>query len=218
MKWYPDPTNRFPQRPYYEGEELDRACETIIVDFLRARNGTVVYPIATNDLEALLDRETADLDVYSDLSADGPTVEGKTIFSPRGKPSVRILAELQEPHREHRLRTTLAHELGHVKFHNYLYGLYSGAPSPCCTNEAIIDAAPTDWLEWQAGYCSGAFLIPLRPLRSTIREAKRAAGIAGEPRAADPVGQELIRAVQTSYRVSSAAARVRLLQLGFLSE
>jgi hypothetical protein len=38
------------------------------------------------------------------------------------KPRVRIAAHLWEgSSRENRLRPTLAHEFGHVHFHNYLY-------------------------------------------------------------------------------------------------
>ncbi len=218
MKWYPDPTGRFPQRPFYENDELDRDCEAVITAFLLDRCGRVAYPIDTNDLVVLLEQVTADLDLYADLSADGPNVEGKTVFSPRGKPRVLISPDLQAPHRENRLRTTLAHELGHVTFHNYLYGLYAKAPSPCCSSDTIIEASPSDWLEWQAGYCSVAFLMPLRVLRRTVREAKKEAGVVGEPAVGSAAGQAVIQRVQDTYRVSADAARVRLLRARLLTD
>ncbi|MDP9469156.1 MAG: ImmA/IrrE family metallo-endopeptidase [Chloroflexota bacterium] len=218
MRWYSDPTGRFPQRPFYENDDLDQDCETIIAEFLLERYGRVAYPIDTNDLVVLLEQVTDDLDLYADLSTDGPTVEGKTLFSSRGKPRVLISTDLQAPHRENRLRTTLAHELGHVKFHNYLYGLYAGAPSPCCSSDTIIGASSSDWLEWQAGYCSVSFLMPLRALRRTVREVKKEAGVFGEPIVGSTAGQTIIQRVQNTYQVSAEAARVRLLRAGFLTE
>ena len=218
MKWYSDPTGRFPERPFYENDELDRDCETVICNFLMARYGQIRYPVDTNDLVVLLEQVTSDLDLYADLGADGPDIEGKTIFSPDGKPTVLISADLQAPHRENRLRTTLAHELGHVKFHNYLYGLYAGRPSPCCSRDTIIGAGLSDWLEWQAGYCSVALLMPLRALRRTVRNIKRESGITGEPTVASSPAQIIIQHVQSTYQVSGDAARVRLVRAGFLAE
>ncbi len=218
MKWLPDPTGRFPQRPYYEGNELDHECEGIVVAFLTKRHGRVDYPISTNDLCVLIEQSTTDFDEWADLSNDGADVQGKTIFSRRGKPSVYVSAALQEPHRENRRRTTLTHELGHARIHNYLVGL-EAAPAPaCCTQKNILGASAVDWLEWQAGYCSGAFLMPISPLRRAIRDAKRVVGFTGTPTPASPAGQELIHRIHQSFQVSADAARVRLLQLGLLAE
>lgn len=227
MKWYPDRTGRFPQRPYYEGEELDRECEGIVTAFLKQEYGAVAYPISTNDLTILIERETASLDLYADLSAEGEGVEGMTEFFRRGKPAIRVAAELSEPRRENRLRTTLTHELGHVKFHSFLWtfetpqlphGGGKEAPSPRCHRDTIVGARPTDWLEWQAGYASGALLIPLSAVKRTVREARKEAGVFGEVAVDSVGGQQIIGKVQQGYQVSADAARVRLLQFGFLTE
>lgn len=226
MKWLSDSTGRFPQRPYYEGEELDRECEGIVAAFLKREYGSVTYPISTNDLTILIEREAASLDLYADFAAEGEGIEGMTEFFPRGKPAVHIAAELSEAGREHRLRTTLTHELGHVKFHSFLWtfetlqaprGTGQASP-PRCHRETMIGARPVDWLEWQAGYASGALLIPLSAVRRTVRAARREAGVYGDVAAATPAGQLIIRAVQQGYQVSADAARVRLVQLGFLTE
>lgn len=227
MKWLPDPTGRFPQRPYYEGEELDRECEGLVAAFLKREHGTVVYPIATNDLAILIEREAASLNLYSDLSAEGEGVEGMTEFFRRGMPEVHVAGSLSEPGREHRLRTTLTHEFGHVKFHGFLWtfetqqlprGSEKVAPSPRCHRDTIIGARQADWLEWQAGYASGALLIPLSALRRTVREARKEAAVFGDVAVGSPAGQQIIRKVQQGYQVSADAARVRLLQRGFLTE
>jgi len=110
MKWVKDRTGRFVQRPHYEPAELDTEAEHLIRAFLVARNGAVEFPVATDDLIALLESQTDDLDMYADLGAEGDSVEGMTVFV-RHKPLVRIARQLTEdPHRSNRLRTTLAHE------------------------------------------------------------------------------------------------------------
>lgn len=228
MRWYPDPTGRFPQRPFYEGEELDRECEGIVAAFLKREHGTVTFPITTNDLTILVEREAASLDLYADLSAEGEGVEGMTEFFQRGKPAIHVAAELSEPRREHRLRTTLTHELGHVKFHGFLWTFETpqlprergtAAASPHCHRETIIGARQSDWLEWQAGYASGALLIPISALKRTVREARKEAGVFfGDVAVGSPAAREIIRKVQQGYQVSADAAQVRLLQRGFLIE
>jgi Zn-dependent peptidase ImmA (M78 family) len=125
-----------------------------------------------------------------------------------------------------RLRTTLTHELGHVHFHSFLFdGEQSGnlfddqavPKSNKCTRADISQATQTDWMEWQAGYTCGAFLMPATALASTIIEFLRLRrltvarfGLFSED------GQELIQAVCDAYEVSRDAARVRLQQRGTL--
>ncbi len=227
MKWVKDVTGRFPQRPHYSPRELDEECERIISDFLRRRRGTIDYPIATDDLYVLLEQETSDLDPYADLSNEGLDVEGVTDFCPGRKPQVRIARDLSEdPRRENRLRTTLTHELGHVKFHNFLWAFHQAqldarifrTASPRCKRETILSAHPTDWMEWQAGHASGAFLMPISPLKEMV------VALRGESNHMDPIrlgsetAQELIRRVQERFQVSSEAARVRLLRCEYVVE
>ena len=124
MKWVNDTTGRFRRRPYYTPEELDNECERMITGFLLKKYGTVRFPLSTDDLSVLVERDTSDLDLFADLSGDGEDVEGTTDFFPHKKPAVKISRELSlDKDKQLRLRTTLAHEYGHVKFHNFLWGL-----------------------------------------------------------------------------------------------
>lgn len=218
IRWVPDPTGRFPQRPFYEDGALDRECESVVEEFLRRRRGgpVVSYPITTDELTVMIEEHVQDLDLFADLSHRGPKVQGETVFSPKGKPTVRIIEALQDPRRENRLRTTLTHEFGHVKFHNYLYGLYPSVAAPCCTEETMLNASSYDWMEWQAGYCCGAFLMPIRTLDRTVKRIKRESRIRDIPDAASSEGSLLISEVQAGFQVSEEAARVRLTKLGYL--
>jgi hypothetical protein len=228
MKWVRDMTGRFAQRPYYDQRELDFECEDIITSFLIERHGKAVYPIATDELTILLERVTSDLDLGADLSAEGADVEGVTDFLANAKPRVRLARELSDSQRhENRLRTTLTHELGHVKFHNFqwmqagllqptLFGGVGPVPAPRCKRANIIGAGEVDWMEWQAGYASGAFLMPYTPLCRLVQGFLAQHDVAARSRPEYRRG--LIGQVQTLFRVSQDAARVRLSQLNFLSQ
>lgn len=226
MRWINDTSGRFPQRPFFEREELDYECEKIVTSFVEEKYGTVTYPISTNDLTILVEQYASDLDLYADLSDEGYEVEGVTDFFPASKPRIRIASSLQELHMENRLRSTLAHELGHVKFHDALWPhhqlpLFSTEQqdhSPRCKRETIIGTKNVDWMEWQAGYASGALLMPITPLTQTTQFFFERAQTIGPLLADSHLGQHLIRIIKVKFQVSIDAARVRLLQLGYLSE
>lgn len=230
MKWVKDRTGRFEQRPHYLPEEIDDECEKIVSSFLVKRHQKIQYPISNDDLTVLLEGVTEDLDLYADLSAEGKEVEGVTDFFLTGRPKVRIEKRLTgDPRLINRFRTTLTHELGHVVFHQFLFQgrensnvLFtdnSKSVSNKCKRDTIAHAAYSDWMEWQAGYACGAFLMPAPALSELIRcfvEEKELSiarfGVSsGE-------GQRLIATVVETFAVSQDAARVRLLQRGSLVE
>jgi hypothetical protein len=124
MKWVVDNTGRFGWRPYYDRAELDSECEQIVSGFLLNKYGAIRFPLSTDDLTVMIERDTSDLDLFADFTFDGGDVEGATDFFPHKKPAVKIARELSlDNSRYLRLRTTLAHEYGHVKFHNFLWGM-----------------------------------------------------------------------------------------------
>src|SRR5579859_3902521 len=179
MKYVVDKTGRFIRRPHYEPGELDDECERVITDLLQKKYGKVSFPILTNDLTLLIEQDAEELDLYADLSKEGSDVQGVTYFYPKKKPRVRIARELSEGNnRENRLRTTLTHEYGHVKFHNHVWQLdltptelpmdVPSKVSPKCKRDAIINAVAKDWMEWQAGYISGALLMPIRVVTNIV--------------------------------------------------
>ena len=106
MKLASDPLGRFDRRPHFEPYEIDDQCEQIVEEFLQSRYGRVEYPVSTEDLTLLIEREVADYDSAADLSSLGADVEGVTDFFMGKKPRVRIASHLWDgPSRETRLRT-----------------------------------------------------------------------------------------------------------------
>lgn len=190
MRYIQDNTGRFSQRPFYKPEELDRECEQLITALLREKYGQASFPVSTEDLKVLIEREARDLDCYTDLSIYGPNVEGLTEFKRGRKPTVQISAALNEDdRRENRLRTTLSHEYGHVHFHAYLYEIEPSAADLLqhrrnqnkiiCKRDTMLNAPQTDWLEWQAGYICGAILMPVTQVRRLVSTYHELQGLFG---------------------------------------
>lgn len=227
VKQVRDTTGRFSQRPHYKPEELDRECENIITKFLKDKHGKVEFPVTTDDLTLLIERDTSDFDPYADLSAYGSDVEGVTEFQSRQKPIVRIAESLSnDEKRENRLRTTLTHEYGHVHFHAYLWEIEPpgadllrrnpNANKQICKRDSMLDATQTDWMEWQAGHACGALLMPVSYLRRVVGAYQEANNLFGIIGTSSEHGQALIRRVQEAFQVSADAARVRLQKLSVL--
>ncbi len=230
MKWIRDNTGRFAQRPHYEPEELDGECEDIVRAFLVQRHGKVEYPITTDDLTVLLETRAGSLDVYADLIDRGDDVEGVTVFARGARPQVLIARHLTEQHwSSNRFRTTATHELGHVVFHDCLYQVEAEpldlfpreksnpAPQPECRREHMHSLSTVDWMEWQAGYACGAYLIPRTAVKAVVAGLRNRAGWVATPSAGSQAGKAIIDAVSESFETSKDAARVRLIQLKYLA-
>ena len=230
IRWIKDPTGRFPERPFYRQEDLDSLSEEWIVGFLLEMYGKAEFPVSTEDLTVMIERDTSDLDQYADLSEEGEEdeeVQGLTLFYPDRKPVVKIAQELADvSYRENRLRTTLTHEFAHVKLHANLWPFDQArlfpdeeeAPGPRCKRPGEIGGYGTDWMEWQAGYVSGAVLMPISLLTDLIQETFIAWGAFGSIPRNSAQATDLIASVARRFDVSTDAARVRLSQLDYLTD
>jgi hypothetical protein len=224
MRWVRDNTRRFERRPYYAEHEIDTHCEDIVSRFLSDVGRPSAYPMSTDDLTILIERDVSELDLYSNLSDEGRNVEGVTEFHRKKKPSVRIAGYLSaQPSRENRLRSTLAHEYGHVIFHNFLWTLDKSGPpsnagswrSPRCRRAKIMAAPQTDWIEWQAGYAGGALLMPVGPVRELVATSFAEWDVGRSVEFGSDHHFDLIDRVAAGFAVSRDAAGLRLLKLDY---
>lgn len=228
VQYVKDKTGRFDRRPHYTPAELDRQCEKIIVDYLKGKYGEAKFPVSTEDLKSLIERDADSLDCYADLSEHGEDVEGVTEFRPGKKPVVFISEELTTDERyENRLRTTLTHEYGHVVFHAYLFTLqqdqgqlFSSVKTErlISKRENIVGAPSTDWMEWQAGHVCGAILMPITFLQKLVADFRSTKNHFGPFAVGSEKGRELLRLVMKEFQVSEDAARVRLSKLEILGQ
>lgn len=229
MKLIPDKMGRFFERPFFEDGELDNECDQIVTQFLIQKYGEVKFPISTEDLQCIIEKE-ADLDLYVTLGEDE---EGKTDFRKK-KPDIAISEVLSsEPRFENRLRTTLAHEYGHAHFHRPFYekkkemrraqttlDFFDDEPDLVLVSyrSEALKTQDTDWLEWQARYVSGALLMPINDLKPRVIRFLEQHHLLGKATPEQPVVRTLIQKVAQRYQVSADAAQIRLQQLGFLKD
>jgi hypothetical protein len=219
MKMIPDRTGRFPERPFYEIEELEEDCERIMESFLMSRYGQYSIPVPTYGLVELLDRETAKLNLYCDLSEEGEEVHGVTEFFPGEKPHVSIARELSFQHwREHRKRNTLTHEYGHVHWHAWLFDRYwkHQERHKCLRAQIALAGADLDWMEWLARYVSGAMLMPRSRVQLQVGAFRAERCVKGRLDEESIEGQLLIQRTSELFHVSPESASVHLRQLDYL--
>jgi Zn-dependent peptidase ImmA (M78 family) len=228
VKMIRDRTGRFAQRPYYDARELDHECEALIRELLQRRHGKVSWPVTTEDLTVLIEMHDADLDSYADLTRYGHDVEGVTEFFENRGPKVSISERISaDDRRENRFRTTLTHEFGHVKFHgplwaekfatNDMFDRQPHANKAVSKRENILNAPQSDWMEWQAGYISGALLMPATPVRRVVSGYGAPLGLHGDIHVTSDHADALVTLVIDQFDVSAEAARVRLLKLNLLT-
>jgi Zn-dependent peptidase ImmA (M78 family) len=222
MKLLRDPLGRPIPRLYFKVDELDRECEQIVTNFMDRHSAGFSLPVPTDDIIRMIEMEADDLDMYADLPEE---LDGYTDFFFERKPRVRIAKRLSDPRYENRLRMTLGHEFGHVRFHAPLWrdgGVERDRrpAEPCwtCNRDTIVAAPENDWMEWQAAYIGGALLMPREPVRLLVRGI----GVPQAPETAvgadSDLGQAAILRVTKGCQVSQQAARVRLAKLGLLSQ
>lgn len=224
MKYIRDTVHGFQERPHYETAELDTMFERAVTGFLKKKYGTIRFPITSDDLTTLIEQDVSDLDQYADLTSYGANVEGMTEFSRSKKPTVRISESVHR--HENRLRTTLTHEYGHVVLHSYLFAMADRCrltlgpnqkPNAIyCKRDSMLPFGKTDWMEWQAGYASGAALMPKSYVTKVVAGIHEQFGIHGPLSAESKNGKALISAIVDSFQVSRDAANVRLKVLHFI--
>ncbi|MCO6432236.1 MAG: ImmA/IrrE family metallo-endopeptidase [Deltaproteobacteria bacterium] len=230
MRYVRDTSGRFAQRPHYKPEELEAEADGLVRRYLARKYGSASFPISTDDLSTLIEQFVDHLDIYADLSHYGPEVEGVTEFFVGRKPNVKIARPLGEDSRlTNRLRATLAHELGHVHLHGFLFatddrqgGLFSESAKAeekviVCKREQIAAAKEYDWMEWQAWFFSGAILMPQDEVIAEVRNFRQERGVSSDIVAASPQAQELAGAIATRFEISNDFAKVRLIRLNLLT-
>ncbi len=195
-------------------------------EFMNRRSGGYRLPIPTDELIRLLEERAEEVDTYAALPEG---IHGQTLLFYDRRPIVRIAESIYRTRSDHRVRTTATHEFGHVWLHAPLWreagaklahGIGQGSAGPVwnCHRDNIVNAARADWVEWQAGWVSGAILMPASALRSWAAECAEKFGAKLPFPADSPGGTELIKRVAERCDVSVHAARVRLSKLSLIVE
>jgi hypothetical protein len=214
-------------RVYYDPPEFEA-----MMDELLFRAGPGVFREGSGvDIDLVLFK-ACDLEADYVHLPDG--ILGRTLFHEDGRPEIQIsrpLADDAETDRlaRRRLRTTLAHECGHVACHQPLFVTDTETLSLFGEEEereekpAILCREPSlggyrgDWWEFQANQCMAAVLLPKRFLVPRVGNLFASLGVADFLEAlAKGLDEEFIRSVANTFDVSWQAAVLRLQGLGFV--
>jgi hypothetical protein len=222
MKLLRDPLGRPIKRLYFKTDELDQQCERIVAEFMDHHGGGFRLPIPTGDLIRMINAEANDLDLYADLSEN---VDGFTDYFTDRNPDVKISERLASSRYENRLRMTLGHEYGHVRFHAPLWrksgrdsDRLPAARSWRCERDTIVTAPENDWMEWQVAYIGRALLMPRSYVLVMAGEIAMRDGSKFPLHTDSEPGRAVIVRIMRRCHVSEQASRVRLLRLGLLTE
>ena len=201
---------------------FESLAERTLSEFFHARSA-VPGPLTTDALTTLVDKHADDLDVYADLSKHGDA-EGVTHYKPGARPKVFIVAALAEARNDHRFRTTLAHELGHVLVHGPMFDAkvaqdplpFGESAHHVCRRDGIESPEREARIEWQAWALGMALLMPMSGVRPLVNSLCEQFGKFGEIHHESTFGDLLSGAVSETFRVSTVAARIRLVRCGVL--
>jgi hypothetical protein len=190
-------------------------------EFMNRRAGGYRLPIPTNELMRLLDERAGEIDPYANLPKG---IHGRTTLYFDRRPQVEIAASIYKTRSDHRVRTTVCHEFGHVWLHGPLWR-EAGArkakgvgPVWKCYRDNILTAPKSDWIEWQAGWVSGAILMPASASRAWAAECTEKFAMKLPFSAKSAASAELIRLLAERCDVSVQAARVRLSKLRLVND
>jgi len=226
MKWIADDTGRFKLRPYYATQEIDSTCNELVTKFLIKKYGRAKMPLQSGDLELIVEENVSEFDQYADLGLEGKDIEGVTYFHKNRPPTVKISEALSKHFsQENRRRTTIAHELGHVIFHTDLFisdflivdNEDTTDHLVRCNRQNILAPQEGNWLEWQAFYAGGAFLMPIFHMQAIADGVFDLVKHSGPFYIDSSAGRGFLTRVTQSCLISSAAATVRLVQLGYVT-
>lgn len=166
-----------------------------------------------------------------------PGVMGRTRFHPNGRAEVEIsrtLADLAESDvtARRRLRSTLAHECGHIACHSTLFirdtatlqlfpGGDQGSKPPIMCRESSVTPKRYngEWWEYQANQCMAALLLPKTMFKASIEKALAACGCnTFEEAVREGKAEGVLRWLSKGFDVSLEATFYRLQAFGYVPE
>jgi hypothetical protein len=228
-----DPKSSWKKQLRFDAQEFET-----MMDELRVRSGGDCFrPSRGIDVDLAMWKSFGVEPDFVDLPAG---ILGRTKFFSDGKILIEVsrsLSDLAETDvlARRRLRTTLAHECGHVACHSCLYvrdsETLSMFPVPdrrgqdfrtaiMCRQEGVGHSGYRgEWWEYQANQCMAALLLPRTLFSTSVRRELAECGVPSfEEGIRQGRGEELVRALSREYDVSGSATLYRLQALGFVSK
>jgi hypothetical protein len=222
MKTYRSRKGPFATRPYYTTSEIEAICtdELLSVGLLPS------FPEPIR-IDRFIEKRFGITHEYEELPE---SVLGFSIFGPEGVESIVVAQFLDEDgskSADRRIRTTLAHESGHVLLQGHLFAL--GKEAQSLFGDSIVMDKPKvlcrempglatsgqkkydgRWWEFQANSAIGALLLPRMLVQKALDSILVSRGLLGAKVLEAERREEAIYQLTEVFDVNPAVARIRL--------
>jgi len=224
MKTYRTSSGPFPERPFYELDDVEQICN----DELRKVGLFPSEPGAIR-IERFIEKKFKISPKYEGLPDD---ILGYTEFGPKGVQEIfvsRSLVERKDRVSERRVITTLAHEAGHGLLHAHLFALghppksLFGDHIDCkelkilCRKDSVEGVSGNSqikyggrWWEYQANLAIGGLLLPRQLVKKVLEpfliERERLGNMVLNPDRREEATRELVEV----FDVNPIVARIRI--------
>lgn len=225
MTSYRDPFGRPIRWLYLKTDVLDRRCEGIMREFMNRRSGRLSPADSDRRVDPTARRARGESrhlrrPARGDSGADAFVLRPPSDCQDRGE----HLSDAQRPsranHRDPRIRPLWLHAPWWREGARLALGTGQGSDGAVwnCHRDNIVNARKTDWVEWQAGWVSGAILMPASALREWASEPAAKFGTNPPFALSSPATSALIKRVAEECDVSILAVQVRLSKLRLIAE
>ena|GEM_PF-913368 len=232
MRLRPDFSSPWRQRVWIEAAEFE-----VLMDDLRRRAGEERHIAGEGiDVDRVIE---LGLETVVDYCLLPNAILGRTWFFADGSVRIEIsrdLADRAEMDRveRRRLRSTMAHECGHVACHRCLHlkdtetlSLFSDTALPAvqdhppimCREEAVRIRYSGEWWEYQANQCMTTLLLPKQLFKDSVQAAcEQNAAPTFEDALRRERAQLIVSDLADEYDVSLTMVLYRLQSLGFVPD
>ena len=224
-----DHRNPWGKRLYFEPHEF----ETMMKDLLLRAGPDVFVEGSGVDVDRVL---LAAFELEADYVSLPDGVLGRSLFLADGSAQIEVSRELADEAEtdtvaRRRLRTTLAHECGHVACHRMLFladtetiSLFPSGevqeeekPAILCRENTVASGYSGEWWEYQANQCMACLLLPRYLLVPRFKAVLTGVGARSFEQAAKQAKDvDIVRSLANMFDVSWQTLLYRLEELGFI--
>lgn len=221
MKTFRASKGPFSEQPFYELSEVESMC---LDELIRAG----LYPDAPQPIriDRFIEKRFGFITEYEDLPEG---ILGLSQFTQNGVEKIivaRSLDEDQSQYNQRRVRTTLAHEAGHVLLHAHLFAFSeqpalfgdktdTGKPKVLCRevpdeSNKQLPGYKGEWWEYQANMAMGALLLPRPLVEEALKPFLTSSGSLGFSQIDVARRSAAINSIAEDFDVNPIVARLRL--------